>query len=370
MLLAIILALSPNPADLGVVRRNSEPMLIAVQMEQYLRGERLDNDEKQTKQLMEKKVPLVKDALRLMAPRHRRALTFQIAKTARTRSVAQAVRAELRKQSGRLRGAHNKVLLTGMDWKSEDEDEWQQGLGAPDTYSDSDEEPPSSERRDGIKGRAGLPAKELLGSRRDKKQGTKLPDMGRLEKDRGGSVAGSAERSDLKAPRSREASAKGATSKQGATPSEPRQSVGQSSGGGTVNGPSKGSAPALEDDERVLGTPPTSRGDSASGLAFNSQDKEDKEEKGPSEDGEQSEDEEHSEDEAPSEDEEHSEDGEHSEDREPREDEELSQQAESPGPPLRRRTRKRKWPEGLEEVCITILDSVRRIVQQKMRMWP
>jgi hypothetical protein len=163
-------------------------MLTAVQMEQYLRGKRLDNNEKQIKQLMEKKAPLVKDALRLMAPKHRRALTFQIAKRARTRSVAETVSAERHKQSGGLRGARNKVLLTGMDWKLEDENEWQQGLGAPNNYSDLDEEPPSSERRDGIKEPAELPAKKLVGSRRDEKQGTKLLDMGRLKRDWGGAM--------------------------------------------------------------------------------------------------------------------------------------------------------------------------------------
>lgn len=242
MLLAIILALSLNPADLGVVRHNSEPMLIAVQMEQFLKGEKLDTDDNQTKLLMEQKAPLVKRALLLMRPRHKRALTFQVAKTAKTRSVAAAVRAELRKQSARQRGAHNKVLLAGMDWGSEDEEEWQKGLGAPDTLSDSDEESPRFGGRTGNEGPTGLRAEELLGSKGDKKAGTELPDMASSEKHRGGSLTGSAERSNLEAQHSRGASTKGACSGQGATPSDPRRSVGQASGGGAVNGSRKASA--------------------------------------------------------------------------------------------------------------------------------
>jgi hypothetical protein len=137
---------------------------------------------------------------------------------------------------------HNKVLLKGMDWTSENEEEWEQGLGAPDTLSDSDEELPRFDGRDASKGPAGLRAEELLGSKGDKKAGTELPDMGSSEKHRGGSLTGNAERSNLEAQRSRGASTKGAASGQGATPSDPRRSVGQSSGGGAVNGSRKASA--------------------------------------------------------------------------------------------------------------------------------
>jgi hypothetical protein len=145
-------------------------MLIAVQLEQFLRGEKLDNDEKHTKQEMEKKAPLVKESLRLMAPRHRRALTFKMGKLLKDTSVATAVKEELANQSGRQRAVHNKVLLKGMDWTSENEEEWEQGLGAPDTLSDSDEEAPRFDGRVANKGPAGLGQKSFWGRKETRRQ--------------------------------------------------------------------------------------------------------------------------------------------------------------------------------------------------------
>jgi hypothetical protein len=75
-------------------------MLIAVQLEQFRRGEKLVNDEKHTKQEMEKKAPLVKKSLRLMRPKHKRALTFKVGKLLKDTSVAMAVKEELANQTG------------------------------------------------------------------------------------------------------------------------------------------------------------------------------------------------------------------------------------------------------------------------------